>query len=82
MSFKHNPWIHKDGKVSAFDEFITKESIYLFSGEMARPEYSKEVQSEQEKSNLINFMRKSLSIVNEPDKIESRRYDADKIQNV
>ena len=39
MSFKTNPWLQKDWKkTKESDQRIVKESIYLFSGVMARPQ--------------------------------------------
>ena len=37
MSFKSNPWLRKD-EYPRYDHRIVKDSIYLFSGVMARPE--------------------------------------------
>ena len=38
MSFKSNPWLRKDEYPKKGDDRVVKDSIYLFSGIMARPE--------------------------------------------
>ena len=85
MSFKSNPWLRRDEFPRSNQENIFKQSIFLFSGILARPKMTMADSGKAggiTQSMALNLI-KNASIMGDEirDKQTSRRYDADKIQN-
>ena len=89
MSFKSNPWLRRDEFLNQRKEYekqIYKQSLFLFTGVLARPKMSSTVTGKaggHSQGMMLHLIAKA-SIMGEEliDKNTSRRYDADKIQNV
>ena len=90
MSFKSNPWLRRDEFLNQRKEQekqIFKQSLFLFTGVLAKPKMAHATQSGKAGANsqgmMLHLIAKA-SIMGEEliDKNTSRRYDADKIQNV